>query len=386
MWVLIGVVVFGIVLAIAWFVRQFAGSPPKTVRHGVTADGTRLSFRADADTSKNRNIGYRIGITALAGFSFTLRREVAFDRFGKSLGVAAEQQTGDADFDATFFIDSNDQRIGRALRHSPEARAAAEAVRAMADAFGGKFERIRAAGGQFWLTVTGSAPLPSDDDLVRIAEALKTIADAVSVRMADPSGGVPRDPFRRRAIAVVTLSSGLLVFGILGLLRMPAARLDLDAGHLWWWSSIIGLMATLAIGLVVMRWLHASSRAHWVLLEWLTIGLGGMILSLHAFAIEVNRDFDREPASVIGPFEARVTREEYRCGKRRRRTCTRYEFHPPADAIPGVHDALRIDSMTYYRLQRSAWFTVRIRPGLLGCRWIESIDEARPPDPAAGPE
>ena len=130
-----------------------------------------------------------------------------------------------------------------------------------------------------------------------------------------------------------------------------------------------------------MRWLHASSRAHFVLLEWLTVGLAGMILTLHAFAVEVNRDFDRAEATVIGPFEARLAKETYRCGKRRRNTCTRYEFRMAPGVIPGFSGDLRVDSAMYARLQRHAWFTARIRPGLLGCRWIESIEPAKPQSP-----
>ncbi|MBK8286891.1 MAG: hypothetical protein IPK97_19630 [Ahniella sp.] len=154
--------------------------------------------------------------------------------------------------------------------------------------------------------------------------------------------------------------------------RLSAARLDLDSGALWIGSAVGGILLCVGGSVLAMRWLRASSRSHRVLAELLTIGLIGSVLSVHGLAAELNREFDSGPPAVFADVPAQAYKETYRCGKRGRRTCTRYEIKFHGD-WPGAGREMRIDLGLYNQLERAAQVDIEVMPGALGCRWIRSI-------------
>lgn len=381
MWLSIGSVLLVLSIGIAWWIRGRGAVPPSNAQTVSTPSGAPIRCWADETRTKKKVTGYRVGVSIAGAFDIVIRPETRFDRWARSMGIVAEQTTMDAAFDETFFIDSNDLRVGRALRHDRDAREAIVQIDAHCRTYGCSMLAIRARRAKLWVEIKDPTGLPGPDALGRLAAALSVVAGALVGRVMDAAGEGPRDRFRPRAVAVVGLSTGLLAFGLLALTRWPSVRLDLDPARLWWLSIGIGTIATLVGMLLILRWLASSTRAHWVLLEWATIGFAGVVLTLHAFAMEANREFDDAPAEIVGPIDGRMTEETYKCGKHRNRTCTRYLFDPAPGAIAGIHEALRIDHRLYSMNRGHTRFVVHIKPGRLACRWIQSIEPARVPGP-----
>jgi hypothetical protein len=86
--------------------------------------------------SKNSPSSFRVEIDAPSDISFKVTREGGFDRLSKRLGISAEVQTGDQDFDDNFYITTDDNQFIQAFFGSSEKR---QAVR---DIFSAGFNRV----------------------------------------------------------------------------------------------------------------------------------------------------------------------------------------------------------------------------------------------------
>lgn len=68
-------------------------------------------------------VGLRIGVTAPAAYDFSFKPEKWRDWLSKRIGFSVEHQTGDAEFDKTVYILSNDARIHATLSQNAALRA-----------------------------------------------------------------------------------------------------------------------------------------------------------------------------------------------------------------------------------------------------------------------
>ncbi|MBK8286889.1 MAG: hypothetical protein IPK97_19620 [Ahniella sp.] len=368
MWFLFGVVTLSLMVWVSFHIRR-SGSWVGVQRRYESPDGAARTYMHAEQTHKGAKTGFQIGINVPVGFDFELRTESGFDQWGKSLGIGAEQSVGDSKFDAEVFIDSDDQRVGAALRQSREARTAVLYLFRMCREQDGKLKRIRAFKGRLWIDVNDKTGLPPWVIADKFSEALHALAEALTKE----SRSLARvsDPFRIKALLILGMSTGLAIFGLIGLFRARGSWLDLDTESMWVWTSMVGVMLCLVGAVLALRWLRASSRAHYVLAELLTVGMAGSILSVHALAAEFNRDFDLSAPTVYEGQPARVFSENYRCGKGGRSTCTRYDIVIEG-TWPAAGREFSINEDTYHRLKRYQRVDVFLKPGLLGGRWISA--------------
>ncbi len=374
MWFLFGVVTLSLMMWATFKLRRTSSWTGEQCQY-KTAEGNSRWYTFKEQSHKGTKIGYRIGIPAQLGFEFQLRTETGLDATGKSFGITAEQSAGDSRFDAEVFIDSDDLRVGAALRRSQEARNAVLSLFRICGAQQASLNRVQAYRGRLWVDVKDKNGMPTRGVANDIANALYTLNEA----LAAEAKGLHRtpDPFLRRAMLILAVSTGLAIFGLVALFRLPASRLDLDTGFLWTVSAAVGILLCLAGSVLALKWLRASSRSFRVLVELLTVGMMGSILSVHAFAAEINREFDFGQPTLFDDVPARAYSETYRCGKRGRRTCTRYQIAFEG-AWPGAGRELQIDLGLYNRLERTSLVDIEMMPGAVGCRWIRSIKASGP--------
>lgn len=373
MWFLFGLVTLSLVVLGSFWLRRASGWIGESVTI-VDPRGQTRQYQWLESKSKGKPTGYCIGVDTVQGYQFRLIEEGLLHRRAKEFGIGVEQSVGDSIFDQTFFIDSDDQRVGLALRRSPEVRRALLELRQQVQQQG-RFTRIQAFRGRLWIEVASTDGIPDPSVRHGIASTLILLDEAL--RQQDVGGTRMRDPFLFRAMLFLSLSTGLAIFGLLSLTRLSAARLDLDSGYLWWLSLVVGSVLAFALAFAALKVLQQSSRAYRVLVELLTIGLAGAILSSHGLIFEFNRDFDSGVPTLYRGLQAKVQSHTYRCGKNGRNTCTRHTLHLDGER-PSELAELRIASDMAARLRSASEVRVEIKPGALGGRWIRAIvPEAR---------
>ena len=82
--------------------------------------------------SKNSPSYFKVEIDASSDGSFKIARESGFDRLFKRLGISTEIQTGDTNFDDSFYITADNEEFTKAVFSSTERR---QAVRNIIDRF-----------------------------------------------------------------------------------------------------------------------------------------------------------------------------------------------------------------------------------------------------------
>ena len=96
---------------------------PANLTPGKEVAGTfngRDYFQLYNQGGKNVPSSYTIKIECPSSGIFSISKETGFDRFFKSLGVTKEIQTGDKDFDQTFFINTDTPQFTRTFCMNPE--------------------------------------------------------------------------------------------------------------------------------------------------------------------------------------------------------------------------------------------------------------------------
>ena len=121
MWIALRLLTLIGVYLVRWFWR---GRKPAGMRE---FEGVPLAFR---DTKNKRGEITRVwfGVAYPQPIAFRLSRESAIDRWFKFVGLASEQQSGEAEFDRRVYVACDHFAFGRLLRQSAPARAAVLAL------------------------------------------------------------------------------------------------------------------------------------------------------------------------------------------------------------------------------------------------------------------
>jgi hypothetical protein len=382
MWFLLGLVALTLSVVLSYWLRvqsRWSGEAFVVRRIGGEQQAPAIAAQYLVHRHKGDYTGCKIGISGTIGarkpVEFHLRRENWFDRFGKRLGVTREQGLGNRELDQQLFLDSDDQRVGTMFQQSEPARLALAHVLSVDPA---RVTGIYAHAGRFWIDLNGSGEEPDEKLRSEIAAALDALLVALQKSYADV--GVKRsagadDAFLWRASMILAISTGSLIFGVIALSRIKFVAEQLDPYQLWIYGLIVGVVLTIACFVFAWRSLHASARAHVVLFEIATLGLIGFCLTSKALLTEINMEFDRRAPSVLMLDRPQATHTTYRCGKRGRRICDRYTLAVPPEHFQG-RSIIKIDEAMHARLHLQRAAIMKIKPGALGVKWIESISVA----------
>lgn len=318
--------------------------------------------------------GYRAGVPCPDVFRFSLHDEGALDRWFRRIGIDRERRVGDAAFDDAVFIDSDDDRVVAALRGSEELRQAILAQRAR---YPRSITRLswRACRGRLWVEAIGACGRPGDEELGTLLDTLQGFADALAAQATRPGG----DRFVWRAALVLATSTALALvggaFAFVAFMEPPAV---LEPWRAFGLSLLVSIPAALAFALASMAWLRPSARAHRVLAEVMTVGLGGIVALGWTGFQHANAALDRAPVEWQRHEQAWTETVRYRCGRRGGRTCLTYYVHL-ADGLRGPPpnpSSLEIDSQERDALPSSGAVEVGIGEGRFGLRWIAGVRRA----------
>ncbi len=303
-----------------------------------------------------------------ATVAFRVARETGFDRWAKRVGLAAEIETGDAEFDPACYVRTADPDAAAAALADPARRAAVLALRAAG------FAEVRVGGGRAAAEWPGFDPAAHDrDDLLpETAARLCVLADD----LPDASPDAGRASGGRRALQVA-LWLGLVAFGALSLVAVafpPVSTGTLLAASLL--VSIPGYpLFAVASGLL----LRGTSTSHD---RWKGLAIGAVVaVPLGGVgAVGVFNGADDPSAPVVRRLAVRdkVTT--------RSKNSTNHYVVCESWREPGRTERWSVSASEFGRVEPGRTeFEVTTRAGRLGIEWVDGKRLLQPPAPALRP-
>lgn len=293
-----------------------------------------------------------------------VRPETGIDRAGKTLGLNREVQTGDFDFDAGVYLetDESDAAVQKALA-PPAMRAALRA------ALTGGYPFVRLGPGMVAARVgykLNGAPGP--DELERALQALIPVAAAAP--SVDAAEIRPIAPMRGDRVAALTAVAFLVA--ITGIYVVPIGYVD-------YWSpargsdqtpgALVALAAWLSLFPLSWLWMRGHSRSFRNFLITVLLSVIPVMLLGSELVYLANALLDRGPST---PHEVVISRRRISTGRRTHR----YVYAPWWEA-PHADVEMEVAASTYRRFHPGDAVVLTSRPGAFGWPWIERMDLRR---------
>jgi hypothetical protein len=293
-----------------------------------------------------------------------VRPETSWDRAGKTLGLNREAQTGDFDFDAGVYLETDepDETVRRAL----DRPAMREALRAMLT---GGHPYVRLGPGAVAARIGHSLnAAPAPEALERALQGLAAVA--ASAPSIDPSE--IRAPSRMRGDLVALVMSLAFMASLVGFYAVPLGYVDYDSplrSGDQAAAAAVSLAAWLALFPLSWAWMRGHSRSFRNFLTTVILGvLPVMLLGTEALYL-ANALLDGGAGSahevVISRRRAYTRKYEHR-----------YLYIPWWDA-PHAETEMEVSRSTYQRFHPGDAVVVTARPGALGWPWAERIELRR---------
>jgi hypothetical protein len=357
MWLVLRILTLVAVYLWKFFWRQQGGHPA-----GLQRDVVRV--KREVRGKGGRFVRDYHGLEYSGPLRFRVTEEGGLDSFFKGLGLAVEQQTGDAEFDRGFYLTCDQPALGETLRQHDDAR------KAVARIFRNGAKGIFTDGVHLWAEIA-----KEDHDLSEILEDLYTLRAALL--KVDPNSHRSRlDAFFWKAVAVESLAWSIACYGLPGFAELAWNRntLYLDAGGLFFRGLQYSLVVFAALfGLIVVL-LRGSSRGHRIIIESFLVLAVGIPLSTVQGLSDANINLDDSPPLIS---EHEVTGKYIR-KVRRRKGGTSYHYHlrlrPVVDGPLAGKGDIEVEPGIYNTVpDRDGRIEVWTHPGWAGLPWIESI-------------
>jgi hypothetical protein len=340
---------------------------------GTSLVARGIRYQRELVMAKGRVAAVRAGVSVPKGYRFELKRESAGDRFFKWLGLSVEYQFGQDGFDKLVYVASNDDHLFNRLANSPALRAAA------VDLFQTATPKHRLRGvfcshGQLWVDLRNGNRLFGEDtdagELSSIAERFLPHLEqmAKSLREVVPTTGAPetRDRFLFRAIALLSVSSGLAANGVVQLLRtsLQSDAFTIDTRELWTYATVLGALVVGSLLVAKVLLLGRSARAHLVLMELVLVGSFGAVMTSWVELRDINMELDTGAAVVReAPIVERYISRSSKGGTRYYVKIADWSSHD------GDTRSIQVSSSFYGRTSVGRALLIDEYPGRLGIRW-----------------
>jgi hypothetical protein len=346
-------------------------------------------------------IGVRVGVPCRTDYRFTVRRQSAFDDFFLKLGLVAEQTVQDVVFDDSVYLLSDDRRLGHLLRRDSKFRRALYALLYEYDDDVMRVGIVRCAHGRLWVDcrpATSASSLSEElatkrviRSLLRAAKGLEGVptptapsgtqhelgaprpADEAPASVdpkLDAAHGPPHDRHATTAAVLLTASTALCVFGVLGLFAFGSALpIILDRRSFVTASMLVGIACTAALLGLCIALLRKTSRLHIVAMELLVSGTLGCLSSSFSVLYLLNLDTNGpEPTFVnVAASGARA----YRSCKGASDTCYEVQLGSGENIEPR---SLSINRTEYHQFRDASAARLTIYEGKLGFRWLARVE------------
>lgn len=331
------------------------GSPSGTGR----VDSVEYRYRYYPG-SKNSPSSFRVEIDTPSDKSFKVTREGGFDRLSKRLGISAEVQIGDQDFDENFYITTNDNEFGQFYFSSSAKR---QAIR---DIFSAGFNRVEHNGKTI---VAICSPFKMDRE---IDQALLTNLASDLIRLGQQMPRISQSPMwvnqssawktNRTVVFSVTflvffISIAALIIGISK--YSPFDKLAVFLDSLKWSIPAFIVYAGLAVFL-----LKGRSSSHRELLIVVSIAIIGLILGGWGGEMALNGYLDK---SKTAHHRARVLKKSKSTSK----NGTTYYARVESWRGSGT-EKIRISHADYRAIRENQTeLALDTKSGRFGFEWLE---------------
>lgn len=315
-------------------------------------------------------VGLRIGVTAPAAYDFSLKPEKWRDWLSKRIGFSVEHQTGDAEFDKTVYILSNDARIHSTLSQNAALRADILRVFKVVAPRSAVLKEVRCSGGRLWAHYKLKTELNLDKIPVlagQLVPALSRLtADLAHAKVAGKSRLY--DKFVLRAAIILAISTGLALNGAAHLFRLLFIPIPFTADNstLILWSLYCGAVLLALLVLSVVLFLGRSARAHVVLIEVLLVGSLGAVLTSFVELRDLNMEWDLQPAVS---YEVSTVSKRISSGRRSKFYYITISGWPDKNTT----NEIQVSSSLYYRTGQGRELTLLQKPGFLKVPWVSAV-------------
>ena len=293
-----------------------------------------------------------------------VRPETGWDRAGKTLGLYREAQTGDFDFDAGVYLetDERDETVRRAL----DRPAMREALRAMLT---GGHPYVRLGPGAVGARIARSLNVPpGPESIERALQGLAAVA--ASAPSVDPSE--IRRPSRMRGDLVAAATTFAFMACMVGFYVVPLGYVDYDSPLRASDRAVAGTVsfaAWLALIPLSWAWMRGHSRSFRNFLTTVLLGLLPVMLLGTEGLYLANALLDGGAGTAR---EVLISRRRAYTGKYEHR----YLYIPWWDA-PHAETEMEVSRKTYQRFHPGDAVVVASRPGAFGWPWSEGIELRR---------
>lgn len=344
-------------------------------RASVGGEARPGGFRVKLRLGKNRQLrAVVVALVAPASLDFECRRETGVDVFFKDLGLSTEFQIGDLAFDEDVYLVAEDPRMRDCLANDP---ALVHEIQVLMGGLlpGFEFKSLICRGGRLRVEFKAQAGHDQAERLVKEA-----MAHLSRIRQALPPDGLPGrkavDPWFRRSVIVLALSSGLAINGVVQLVRLNTvdSLVTLEGGALPYLGAATGLVLFGLLVQLCLVLLRGSSRLHLVLVEVLLVGGFGSFSSGILLARDANMAIDAEPPrTVLVHVVGRESHRKWLAGRRSRGTARRNYYLRYEGAELGAPFLRRVSHSEYLSAANGAPARAELHAGALGIPWVDQV-------------
>jgi hypothetical protein len=336
-------------------------------------EGPLGPYRIERD--KGRVTRVRAGLDAPSTLAFELAPESGLHRAARNLGWATEIESGNARFDRTFHVLSDDPAVAAWLRDDP---ARGEALLALVDSAklprGYTFRHFTCGGGRLFAdyAVRPGASAPA----VLVAAVQERLGDLVPHLPPAVLGQYAPIDGMRRLVAIVW-SACLLAF--LSGTFVVQFLLEADFPQVIDTAWLGFLACSLFVGVAgppimwVWRRFRRTSRAVQGMFPLLFFGMPGMFCLVLAGTWKANMAFDNAPPQRVAAriVDVRTVKPLFR-DARRYVTVERAAANKVAPGDMEMPWRIELDDPSRYRLPEGRVILVAHR-GALGLRWVSNL-------------
>jgi len=318
-------------------------------------------------------IGVMIGVEAPKSFNFRLKEEKWYDSIFTNIGLSVETQVGEDNFDKMVYIVSDDSVFLDFLKNSEHTRQSLLKLFNVIAYPVKRIKEVRCSNKKLWIYYKTHGDL-EDKDIKSLAKIAVPILDSIKNDLNDIRSNqttpVKRDPFIFKASALLAVSSGLFVSGVIHFYRLNWE----NTPFLVYFSDPLPL--TLAISSSILLFLliltvvllGRSSRTHLVFIELILIGGIGLAANSYSVLRDVNMEYDTSNEIT---FPKRVISKHIS----RSKNSTSYYIKVVDWLDQTKTKSITIDQSMYNDLYSGSQIEISQKEGYLGYKWITNIDK-----------
>lgn len=264
---------------------------------GIKDNLNGQDFQYNIVSNKAGSTGLQIGIDGLGDFSFRLKVEKWYDKLFKFVGLSVEHEVGMSELDKRVYIVSDDPDFLSCLSNSFDVKMGLLKLFKKYNKNMCSVKEVRCTNRRIWVSFKVISSFNEEDmrgvakKVVPFLAKFKNDLDSIrSAKSREKSG----DKFILKAAFLVSLSTALLVSGIIHIIRLDIDTIPVlfDVRDPINVTVIISLIVLVVFMFFSLLLLGRTSRTHLVLIEFLLIGSVGVFINTYVALREINMEYD----------------------------------------------------------------------------------------------